>query len=49
MVKDDGKRRELFELDGAIQEIRAELGDTHHAVVALTGTYHNLLRRWSEL
>ena len=49
MVKDDGKRRELFELDGAIQEIRAALGDTHHAAVALTGTYHNLLRRWSEL
>jgi PKHD-type hydroxylase len=49
MVKDDGKRRELFELDRAIQEIRATLGDTQHAVVALTGTYHNLLRRWSEL
>jgi PKHD-type hydroxylase len=49
MVKDDGKRRELFELDRAIMEIRATLGDTHHAVVALTGTYHNLLRRWSEL
>jgi predicted 2-oxoglutarate/Fe(II)-dependent dioxygenase YbiX len=30
-------------------ETRAALGDTHHAVVALTGTYHNLLRRWSEL
>jgi PKHD-type hydroxylase len=49
MVKDDGKRRELFELDLAIQETRAALGDTHHAVVALTGTYHNLLRRWGEL
>jgi len=49
MVKDDGKRRELFELDRAIMEARGALGDTHHAVVALTGTYHNLLRRWSEL
>ena len=49
MVKDDGKRRELFELDRAIQETRAALGDAHHAAVALTGTYHNLLRRWSEL
>jgi PKHD-type hydroxylase len=49
MVKDDGKRRELFDLDRAIQETRAALGDTHHGVVALTGAYHNLLRRWSEL
>ena len=49
MVKDDGKRRELFELDRAIMETRSALGDTNHAVVALTGAYHNLLRRWSEL
>ena len=49
MVKDDGKRRELFELDMAIQETRAALGDSHHASVALTAVYHNLLRRWSEL
>jgi PKHD-type hydroxylase len=49
MVKDDGQRRELFELDRAIMETRAALGDTNHAVVALTGAYHNLLRRWSEL
>ncbi|HXJ00500.1 MAG TPA: Fe2+-dependent dioxygenase [Micropepsaceae bacterium] len=49
MVKDDGKRRELFELDRAIQETRVAIGDTHHAVIALAGTYHNLLRRWSEL
>ena len=49
MVKDDGQRRELFELDRAIQETRAALGDKHHASVALTAAYHNLLRRWSEL
>jgi PKHD-type hydroxylase len=49
MVKDDGKRRELFELDRAIAETRASLGDSHHASVALTAAYHNLLRRWSEL
>jgi PKHD-type hydroxylase len=49
MVKDDGQRRELFELDQAIQETRAALGDEHHAAVALTATYHNLLRRWSEI
>lgn len=49
MVKDDGKRRELFELDRAIAETRAALGDEHHASVALTAVYHNLIRRWSEL
>ena len=49
MVKDDGKRRDLFELDRAIAETRAALGDAHHASVALTSVYHNLLRRWSEL
>lgn len=49
MVKDDGKRRELFELDRAIAETRAALGDSHHAAIALTAAYHNLLRRWSEL
>jgi PKHD-type hydroxylase len=49
MVKDDGKRRELFELDRAITEVRAALGDQHHAAIALTSSYHNLLRRWSEI
>jgi PKHD-type hydroxylase len=49
MIKDDGKRRELFELDRAIAETRAALSDSHHAPVALTAAYHNLLRRWSEL
>ena len=49
MVKDDGQRRELFELDRAISETRAALGDKHHASVALTAVYHNLLRRCSEL
>jgi PKHD-type hydroxylase len=49
MVKDDGKRRELFELDRAITEVRVALGDAHHAPIALTAVYHNLLRRWSEI
>lgn len=49
MVKDDGERRQLFELDMAITRTRQALGDDHAAVVALTSCYHNLLRRWSEL
>ena len=49
MVRDAGQRRELYDLDRAIQDIRAEMPDDHHAVVALTGVYHNLLRRWGEM
>lgn len=49
MVKDDGKRTLLFELDLAIMEIRQQLPDDNRAVVGLTSHYHNLLRRWVEL
>lgn len=49
MVRDDGKRTEMFELDRAIMEIRQTLPDDNRAVVALTSHYHNLLRRWGEL
>lgn len=49
MVRDDGKRTEMFQLDQAIMEIRKMLPDDNRAVVALTSHYHNLLRRWGEL
>ncbi len=49
MVKDDGQRRMLYELDLAIIEIRKQLGDDQDAVLALVNHYHNLLRRWAEL
>lgn len=49
MVKDDGQRAHLFELDTAIQEIRSQLPDDNRAVKSLTASYHNLLRRWAEL
>jgi PKHD-type hydroxylase len=48
MVRDDGDRTLLFDLDAAIQRVRAEAPD-HPAAVQLTGVYHNLLRRWAEL
>ncbi len=48
MVRDDGERRTLYDLDRAIQQLRAELPEDHHAVVQLTGLYHNLLRRWAD-
>ncbi len=49
MVKDDGARGLLYQLDQSITRTRAELGDTHEAVLGLTAVYHNLLRRWAEV
>jgi PKHD-type hydroxylase len=48
MVRDEGARRLLFDLDRATQEAAAELGQGAGAVVQLTGVYHNLLRRWAD-
>lgn len=48
MVRDDGRRGLLFELDQSIQKLRTRLGDSEE-VLSLTGTYHNLLRQWAEL
>ena len=48
MVRDDGTRSLLFELDMAIQRLGADLPE-HPSVVQLTSVYHNLLRRWAEM
>lgn len=48
MVRDDGARRLLFELDQGVQGTAAALGQGDAAVVRLTGVYHNLLRRWAD-
>ncbi len=47
MVRDDGKRTLLFDLDTAIQSLRAKDGESAEAI-KLTGIYHNLVRRWAE-
>jgi PKHD-type hydroxylase len=47
MVRDDGKRAMLFDLDTNIQALRAQHGDGPE-LVALTGHYHNLLRMWAD-
>lgn len=47
LVRDDGQRTLLFDLDMAINRLRQQLGE-HEALVAQTGVYHNLLRRWAE-
>ena len=48
MVRDDGARRLLFELDRGVQGAAAAMGQGDPAVIALTGVYHNLLRRWAD-
>ena len=48
MVRDDGERTLLFDLDRAIQRVNVDAPD-HPAAVQFTGIYHNLLRRWADL
>lgn len=48
MVRDLEKRRLLFELDTAITHLR-NTQTNRDTTVQLTGTYHNLLRMWSEV
>ena len=48
MVRDDGERTLLFDLDSAIQRVAAD-APGNDAAVQLTAVYHNLLRRWADL
>ena len=48
MVRDDGERTILFDLDQAIQGFSLERPN-HPSGVQLMSVYHNLLRRWAEL
>jgi PKHD-type hydroxylase len=48
MVRDDGQRTLLFDLDMGIQSVTQQMPD-HPGTVQLTGVYHNLLRRWAEV
>ncbi len=48
MVRDDGARTLMFDLDMGIQRVNQDAPE-HPAVVQLTGVYHNLLRRWAEV
>lgn len=47
LVRDDARRRMLFELDASIRTLGAENAN-ESAVLQLTGIYHNLLRMWAE-
>jgi len=48
MVRDDGARQMLFDLDRSVQGVAAAMGQDHEEVIRLTGVYHNLLRRWAD-
>lgn len=49
MVRDDGERTLLFDLDCAIQGLSGPSAqDKARSSVMLTGLYHNLLRRWAD-
>jgi PKHD-type hydroxylase len=48
MLRDDGERTLLFDLDTAIQRLMADSPD-HPVAVQLTAVYHNLIRRWADL
>ena len=48
LVREDSQRTLLFEMDNAIQQLTRDVPD-HPSLIQLTGTYHNLLRRWVEV
>lgn len=48
MVRDDGERTLLFDLDSAIRNLN-QAATSHATAVQLTGVYHNLLRKWAEV
>lgn len=48
MIRDDGRRSILFDLDSAIQRIGHDHPHGPYAV-QLTGVYHNLVRQWAEI
>lgn len=48
MVRDDGERTLLFDLDRSIQQLNATVPGNPD-VLRLLGVYHNLLRRWADV
>jgi PKHD-type hydroxylase len=48
LVRDDGERTLLFDLDAAIQRLNRD-HPLHESAIQLTGVYHNLLRRWADV
>ncbi|HEY2356571.1 MAG TPA: Fe2+-dependent dioxygenase [Phenylobacterium sp.] len=49
MIRDDGQRTLLHDLDNAIQALSVQVGQADASVVRLAATYNNLLRMWAEV
>lgn len=49
LIRDDGQRSLLLDMDLAIQNLAGRVGADDEAVISLTGAYHNLLRQWAEV
>ena len=49
MVRSDEQRRLLFDMDTHLMRLRDSVGEADPAVIGLTGTYHNLLRLWTDV
>jgi PKHD-type hydroxylase len=47
LVADEGQRSLLFDLDRSVQGLTPKAGPEDPHLLALTGVYHNLLRRWA--
>ncbi|TXD56511.1 Fe2+-dependent dioxygenase [Ralstonia sp. TCR112] len=48
MVRSDAHRTLLFQMDTELQRLMGLLGQDDPSVIALTATYHNLLREWAD-
>lgn len=48
MVRSTTQRELLYDMDMHLLALRQSLGESHPAVIGLTGTYHNLLRLWAD-
>jgi PKHD-type hydroxylase len=49
MIREDARRSLLFQMDVAIHQLSLRVGADAPELVSLTGSYHNLLRMWSEV
>jgi PKHD-type hydroxylase len=47
MIRDDGQRAILYDLDQTIQDLQADRGAEDASAVRLSGIYHNLIRQWA--
>jgi PKHD-type hydroxylase len=47
LVKDDSERSLLFDLDRAIAELGQTVSSESPAMLRLTASYHNLVRKWT--